>query len=250
MSARSLPMYAGLEAFPQRVLWPMAITYLVGLLLTCLGTSSSISPYASDVLRGIGMVLVGGILLAFVGVFFRLMSTRGRLPSRVAQLAPAPGAVARSYQVRVVQERGTFGPFVALVASSYVWAILGSILLCCDGVALCFGAAPVFSLDAMRHSFAIGFIALLICGIAPRMLPGFSGGKIVSARLVTATLWLGNIAACLRVGSLLLPASLGTIKVAGITLASITFGLSGPIGLALAICLAVNLWPTLRHAKA
>ncbi len=57
-----------------------------------------------------------------------------------------------------------------------------------------FGAVPVFAIDAIRHSLSVGFITLLICGIAPRMLPGFSGGNIASPAL-------------LRVGSLLLAPS-------------------------------------------
>ena len=62
---------------------------------------------------------------------------------------------------------------------------------------------------------------------------------------VGATLWLGNIAAFLRVGSLLLVATLTSVSVVGGSLYSILFGLSGPFGLALAICLAINLWPAL-----
>jgi len=103
------------------------------------------------------------------------------------------------------------------------------------------------SSDAVRHAFAIGFIALLICGIAPRMLPGFSGGKIVSPSLVSATLWLGNAAAALRVGSLLFtPLFAGT---QGFAIDNFLFSLSGPCGLALAICLVINLWSTLRSSS-
>jgi hypothetical protein len=100
--------------------------------------------------------------------------------------------------------------------------------------------------DAVRHSFAHGFIALLICGIAPRMSPGFSGGKIASPMLVSATLWLGNAAAILRVGSVLLAPLF--VSTQGSTIDTFVLGLSGPCGLALAICFAINLWPTLRSS--
>ncbi len=106
-----------------------------------------------------------------------------------------------------------------------------------------FDAAPVFAIDAIRHSLAVGFITLLICGVAPRMLPGFSEGSIASPAFVSATLWLGNMAALLRVGSLLLAPLLVSLNVAGTSLYAIVFGLSGPLGLALAIYLTVNLWP-------
>jgi hypothetical protein len=76
------------------------------------------------------------------------------------------------------------------------------------------------------------------------MIPGFSGGRIRSARLVWATLWLGDLAALLRVGSLLIaPALAGNVT--GSAVANALFGLSGLVGLGLAACLLVNLWPAL-----
>ena len=246
MSAQSLPMYAGLEAFPRRILWPMAGVYFLGLVLVSVGMLASSQQTAwPGVLNGAGMLLVGIVLLIFISVFMRMMRTRGSLPEKVARLAPSPKAAIRNYQKRVSVERNTYGPFVALVASAYIWALLGSILLIVDGLFMLFGQTPFFAIDAIRHSLTVGFITLLICGISPRMIPGFSGGKIASPALVSATLWLGNTAALLRVGSLLLATVLATISFAGNSLYSILFGLSGPLGLALAICLAVNLWPAL-----
>lgn len=246
MSAQSLPMYAGLETFPRRILWPLAGVYFTGLVLTTIGTlAGSQQTVWQDVLNGPGMVLMGVVLLIFIGVFMRMMRTRGRLPEKVARLAPSPEAVIRNYQKHVRDERNAYGPFVALVASAYIWALLGSVLLIVDGLTVLFGQTPFIAIDAIRHSLAVGFITLLICGISPRMVPGFSGGKIASPALVSATLWLGNTAALLRVGSLLLATVLATISFAGVSLYAILFGLSGPVGLALAICLAVNLWPAL-----
>src|SRR5437660_3372656 len=247
MSARSLPMYSGLEAFPQKLVWPLAITYFLGLVLICAGTIVSAS--WSGIVTGGGMVCIGAVVILFVGVFLRLMRSRGRLPRRVAALAPEPQAVARSYKAKVTKEGKDYGPFVLLVASAYMWAVLGGVLLVIDGVAQILLGEPVFALDAIRHSFAIGFIALLICGIAPRMIPGFSGGSIFSPKLVRATLWLGNSAALLRVGSLLLAPLLALFQGTGSTIVAVMFGLSGPIGLALAICLAVNLWPALTYVN-
>lgn len=99
MSARSLPMYAGLDAFPRRVLWPLAGVYLAGVALMVLGT---LVPIGAVV--GGGMALIGAALVGFVAIFLRLMRTRGRLPQRVAELAPAPRDVARAYRTRVSAE--------------------------------------------------------------------------------------------------------------------------------------------------
>lgn len=244
MSVRSLPMYAGLEAFPSSAIRSLSLVYIVGLALMCLSKLLTIAPVW---LEGSGMLLVGGVLLLFIGIFLKLMRTRGRLPQKVAQLASRPQQVAQSYKTHVSRERNTYGPFVALVASAYLWAMLGAILLIIEGVGLLLSGSYLFPIDAIRHSLAIGFIALLICGIAPRMIPGFSGGTIASSKLVTATLWLGNGAALLRVGSLLLSPVLVLLGSVGQTTSAIAFGISGPFGLALAICLLINLWPALRR---
>ena len=247
MSAQSLPMYAGLVAFPRRILWPLAGVYYTGLVLICTGTLAGSQQSAwPGALNGLGMLLLGGVLLIFISVFMRMLRTRGRLPEKVARLAPSPEVAIRNYQKRVRDERNAYGPFVALVASAYLWALLGGVLLIVDGLTMLFGQPSLFAIDAIRHSLAVGFVTLLICGISPRMIPGFSGGKIASPGLVSATLWLGNTAALLRVGSLLLATILATMSFAGGSLFTILFGLSGPAGLALAICLLVNLWPALR----
>jgi len=247
MSARSLPMYAGLDGVPRRVLWPLAGVYFTGLLLLCIGVEGGprSSPW-TGIVDGLGMVLLGGVVLLFVGIFLSLMRRRGHVPERVAKLAPSPDTLVQTYQRHVKKEQTHYGPFVGLVASAYLWAMIGALLLLIDGGSLLATGSGLVDFDAVRHSFAIGFIALLICGIAPRMLPGFSGRKIVSPSLVSATLWLGNAAAVLRVGSILFaPFFAGT---QGFAIDTFLFSLSGPLGLALAICLAINLWPTL-HAS-
>ncbi|HKT37659.1 MAG TPA: hypothetical protein VJR48_04760, partial [Ktedonobacterales bacterium] len=138
-------------------------------------------------------------------------------------------------------------PYVALIISAYLWAFLAGALLVVDGAALALNASPPVTLDAARHSIAVGFIALLLAGVSARMIPGFSGGHIRSPRLVTALLWLGNAAALLRVGSLLAQPLLGATS-AGAALDSALFGLSGPLGLTFALILAIMLWPALSPA--
>jgi uncharacterized protein involved in response to NO len=247
MSARSLPMYAGLDSFPRRVLWPLAGVYFAGLILLCVGVDGGPLPAPwAGISDGLGMALLGGVVLLFVGIFLSLIRRRGRLPERVAKLAPSPETLAQTYQKQVKKEQTHYGPFVGLVASAYLWAMLGALLLLVDGGSVLATGNELVAFDAVRHSFALGFIALLICGIAPRMLPSFSGGKIVSPSLVSATLWLGNAAAVLRVGAILFtPLFTGTQALA---IGTFLFSLSGPCGLALAICLAINLWPTLHSS--
>ncbi len=247
MSARTLPMYAGLDPFPRRMLWPLAGLWYAGLALYLASLASGAPGWTG----ALGDLLMGAALIVFIGGFVRALVARGRLPKKVAALAPEPVAREHDYRSRISQERGDYGPFVAIVASSYLWALLAGALLALDGIAGLFGGAALVSLDAIRHSLALGFIALLISGIAPRMVPGFSGGRILSAGLVWATLWLGDSAALLRVGSLLAAPALAGLGAAGTAVENVLFGLSGPVGLALAVCLLVNLWPAIgpRQAK-
>lgn len=246
MSARSLPMYAGLNGFPPLILRLLTASYGVGLFLLCLSLFSI--PWQQE-LNALGMCCMGGTILFFIGVFLRLMLTRGKLPQHIKKLSSEPNTMAQSYKNRVSDEGKAYGPFVALVASSYLWALLGGILLLAQGLMLLISGSPLVSIDTIRHSLTIGFIALLISGIAPRMLPGFSGKHISSAALVQATLWLGNGAALLRVGTLLLSPLLSLLP-SGHSLSELLFGLSGPLGLIFAACLLFNLWPTLSSKPA
>ena len=249
MSARALPLYAGLESISRRILWPTALIYAAGLALALLGMLGEPGgPWAAAGLawlEGLGLAVIGLTLVGFVALLGRLMSSRGRLPTKVRDLAPAPEKVANNYVRHVSDERARFGPYVALIGSAYAWAFVAGLLLVVDGVAMAVGAQPPITLDAARHSLAVGFIALLLAGVSVRMIPGFSGGSIASPRLVTALLWLGNGAALLRVGALLALPALAALGSGGVTFDSLLFGLSGPVGLTFATCLAVTLWPAL-----
>jgi hypothetical protein len=244
MSAQSLPMYAGLHPFPRSVLWPLALAYACGLVVLCASSVALAGP-ASARPAALGMLLTGGVLAIFVAVFIQMMRSRGKLPAKVERLAPSPQQAAAAYQTHVSAQKAAFGPFVGLVASAYLWAALAGVLLIVDGIAGLIAVSTPVPPDVMRHTLAVGFIALLICGIAPRMVPGFSGGRIRSPRLVTATLWLGNTAVILRVGPLLIHPLLAGLGAMGTALGSVAFGISGPVGLALAACLAINLWPAI-----
>ena len=235
MSTRMLPLYARLQPFPTQLLWILTLGYFAGLICWLLGLLLPGRLFAS--LNGLGLLVIGIVLLLFICYFLHLMRKRGQLPRSVTMHAPQPEALVERARQRRDEERRRYGPYVALIGSAYLWAAFGGVLLVIDGCAsLLFGILPV-AVDAIRHSFAVGFITLLICGISVRLVPGFSSKMIRSPRLVMATLVLGNLAALLRVGPLLLaPVLPGS---------SFFFALSGPTGLALILCLTVNLWPAL-----
>jgi uncharacterized protein involved in response to NO len=246
MSAQMLPTYAGLMSFPQKLLWTLTGLYASGLLFYLLGMVAGPFGQAWGALAtGLGWVALGVALLIFFSYCVALMRRRGQMPGRLARRSPTPNQMRRTYRLHVLTQEQKFGPFVALIASAYLWGALAALLLLVDGAALLVSGVIVVPLDAIRHSLALGFITLLICGIAPRMLTGFSGASIRSARLVTATLWLGNAAVILRLSAYWLPPLAGD----GAAFQAALFGASGPLGLALITCLAINLWPATRGMR-
>ena len=246
MSAQMLPTYAGLMSFPHKLLWTLTGLYVSGLLLYLLGiVAGSFAQALSPLATGLGWVTLGVALLTFFGYCVALMRRRGQMPAHLARRSPTPNQMRRTYRLHVLTQEEKFGPFVALIASAYLWGALAALLLLIDGAAQLATGTIVIPLDAIRHSLALGFLTLLICGIAPRMLTGFSGASIRSAGLVTATLWLGNAAVILRLSVYWLPLQAGD----GAALQAALFGASGPLGLALIACLATNLWPATRGRR-
>jgi uncharacterized protein involved in response to NO len=235
MSTRMLPLYAGIQPFPAPLLWILALAYFAGVILWSLGPL--LPGLLLAAMSGLGLLVIGMVMLVFTGSFLRLLRHRTHIPPQGASHTPHTELLVERVRQRRREEQCRYGPYVALIGSAYLWGSLGALLMGIDGIAsLLFGALPVM-VDAIRHSFAVGFITLLICGIAVRLVPSFSGKAIRSPRLVTATLLLGNLAALLRVGSVVLaPVFPGS---------AVFFALSGPTGLALILCLTVNLWPAL-----
>jgi uncharacterized protein involved in response to NO len=235
MSTRMLPLYAHIQPFPTRLVRVLALAYFAGVICWLLGIFFPGLPATS--LSSLAFLFIGMVILIFTGYFLHLMCHRTQLPPQIIAHAPDPGTLAERARLHRREEQRKYGPYVALIGSAYLWGVLGALLLIIDALtSLLFGTLPI-TLDAIRHNFAVGFITLLICGIASRLVPGFSRKAIRSPRLVTAILLLGNLAALLRVGSLLFATLLPG--------APFFFALSGPTGLALVLCLTVNLWPAL-----
>jgi hypothetical protein len=127
-----------------------------------------------------------------------------------------------------------------LIVSAHLWLAIGGLMLVAEALAG-WGLLPSPPLDAERHALGTGLVTLLIFGMAVRLLPGFAGRPLYSARLVWATLWLGNTAAVLRVAPLFLPPSPTSVGL---------LALSGLLALAAIGCLTWNLLRTLRRPAA
>ncbi len=250
MAVRVLPLYLGLRPLSARVLWPVFSSYVVGLALSLLALWMDGSDALAGVFQGSAALLLGSSLCTFIAFQGLLLPQRWRRLMVPAVQTKQVSRPARPYSVAQGNDRAAFGPFGWLIRSAFGWLALAALALCIDGaVQLAAGDAPI-SEDAIRHATTVGFVMLLIFGVGQRLLPGFAGSKLLSPRLVTATLWLGSAAAFLRVLPVLLSPLLSDPGFSGLlsTLLSVGFGCSGPLALAALLCFTINLWSMLHSA--
>jgi uncharacterized protein involved in response to NO len=219
VSARTFPLFLRLRVPGHRELYAVFAVYLTGLLLR--STFALDLPPALQSLPHLGSVILGLAVVAVVVV----VDVPFRRSRRTREGRPWPA---------VSEYRASEW----LIVPAYTWLGAAGLLMILGGLAW-WGLAPSPPLDAERHALGAGLVTLLILGMAIRMVPGFAGRKLYSARLVWATVWLGNGAALLRILPLFLPSSRVTMAL---------LGLAGLLGLAAIACLGWNLWGTLRKS--
>ncbi len=142
---------------------------------------------------------------------------------------------------------GQYGRFELLIFSAYIWLAIFAGLEILRSVSQITALSIPFGHDPVRHVFLLGFITLLIFGMAQRMLPGFLKKKgLWSRRIVGWTFILGNLAVLGRVLPMLIPQR----WVAGVPEVHqwlmYWFGMSGSFAILALILLLVNLWRTFR----
>lgn len=97
-------------------------------------------------------------------------------------------------------DAGEFGRFEWAIYSAYGWLVVSLLLDLLGAFSGMFGWGLAIAPDPVRHAFLLGFITLLIIGMASRMLPGFMLRKrIANPVLVGWGCILGNVAAFFRV---------------------------------------------------
>jgi uncharacterized protein involved in response to NO len=247
-SVRMLPLYLRLPA----PTWPvrgMAYAYGVTMMVQVLPTAPvllRLAPQGVLVLSSLGMILKGGIILWFVWQLDIL--TRHRHPwTAQRQLHPAPE---RRPTRPGLPDYGEFGRFERLVYAAYIWLVLAAGGEVVSALATLVGSPFRISPTAIRHMYLLGFITLLIFGMAVRMLPGFWHKRhVASPMLVGATFWLGNLAVGCRVLLFLLPAAVWNVVPGSLPVARVAFALSGGLGWIAVACLAINLWRTAQKEQ-
>ncbi len=242
LSLRNLPLFMRLAFPPRREIRPILGSYVAGLALVLTGTNleRTFAPLWGILAQGFGTLLEGAAVLAFIWSFDVLL--RRKQAWTTARTPPPPGyKETRKPTRKNYPDYGEFGRFELLVVSAYWWLAFAGALMFVNGfwtLAMAPTLSPglLFNPDIPRHAITIGFVSMLIFGMAARMLPGFSGKtQVASTRLVLATFWLGNAATLFRVAPLFAP---------DVPLLRIALGSSGLIGWLAAACLAINLYWT------
>ncbi len=239
-SVRNLPLYLRLAAPPRRELRYLAAVYAAGLALRLLPDLSTLAALDAPWMQYVGALGIIVQSLVIVDFILRLDLLHRRPPWTVDRAAPSRPELEhlRRATRKGYPDAGEYGRFELLIYSGYAWLAIAAILGFVYGLAFFAENAYPIPADAVRHSIAVGFITLLILGMAVRMAPGLSGKRRVAyPGLVLYTFLLGNLAALLRVVPLFFPAS-------GLALALL--GASGAFGWLAVALLAVNLAATFK----
>ncbi len=146
--------------------------------------------------RGLMMMLAlnfAGVTAALAGAF------------RVAVILLLCAAVLSNIALRVqtrslqpAKTKGVHPAFPYFIRLAYGWLVVAAAL----GVWAAFAANPDGIWGASRHALTVGFVATMVFAIGQRVLPAFSGMRLLySPRLMGANLCLLTVGCLLRVSS-------------------------------------------------
>ena len=221
ISLRTLPVFAGLAPTHERPLSAAFVAVQVGL-----------------------AGLIGGTLLA--GDFGQ--ERAGETVTSIGALTLFLSVVTLVWAIRLfepstlpVAEMGTGRGWIRAIRFAYGWLLVGLALQAGASVhaAVVGELIPWGTLGAARHALALGFVTLMIIGMASRVIPVFAGKPLWKA-------WLVDLAAGLIVGSVALRVPLEWLVPYGGSLVSdLLLALSGPLALAGLIAFALNFTVTM-----
>jgi len=162
-SAKWLPVFLGLRPTHGKML-------LIAVALNCLGVLGALGGW----LRTPAFALLAGIIVATCA---RRLFEQPHRPAKV---------------------KGVHSSFPTFVRLAYVWAIIAGWL----GI---WAASATYSSGiwgASRHALTVGFLATMVFGIGQRVLPAFSGMRLLfSTQLMFVAMLLLSLGCLLRVSS-------------------------------------------------
>jgi hypothetical protein len=203
---------------------------LYGAVVTALHSNSPGFPHAFDqkflVLAGWGFLVttVWGFTARWIPVFLGLAAPRNRALLcaaavnvfavtlamcalfRTAAVLLLLGAATAIYALRMLEPsiqpaklNGVHRTFPFFVRAAYVWLIIAASL----GIWAFFSGDPSGGIGgASRHALTVGFVSMMIFAVGQRVLPAFSGMKLLfSTRLMFLSMLLATLGCTMRVVS-------------------------------------------------
>jgi len=183
------------QAFDQRFLvlaaWGFMVPFVWGFSTKWLPTFLGTQPPVNRLLGSAVVVHAVAIALGLAS-FFRATTVLIVLSASLAIVALRIFAKPE----KAAKTRGIHGSFPFFVRAAYVWLIVAASL----GVWAANAANPIGLWGASRHALTVGFIAMMVFCIGQRVLPAFSGMRLLfSPRLMFAGLVLLSAGCILRV---------------------------------------------------
>ncbi len=221
VNARNLPLFMRVRPAPAEKLLPV-LRLLSSAVIVCAAGQAAvvIAPGAGQALAALGWAG----LLASTAMYINAV---GLLQPRTRQILTA----------------GQSGWYEAYVLAAYFWLVIGL------GLELVTAAAQLLRLGlptedlflAGLHAVTVGFISMMIMGMAARIVPAFAATRLYSRSLLIGA-WM-----CLMAGTLLrVPSQALYTQVGGPFVPLL--GLSGVIQLLGLLLFGWNLWQTLAHS--
>jgi hypothetical protein len=220
MSARTLPVFLGLKRGHSVAVAVALWLVVTGSILLAAGQGlGGAQAWAQWLAAAGGLLLLVGVVSFLSGL--RLFESGDlTLPDLSRQGIPS----SYRYFIRV----------------AYAWLLAAALLGAYLSFRPALGGPPTAMTEASaaRHALALGFVTLIIVGMATRILPVFSGNRLFSARLQQLAFWLLFTSAALRV-------SVELVWSYGSALDPL-LSTSGVLGLAGIAVFAANIWLTLQ----
>ena len=183
------------QAFDQRFLmlaaWGFMVPLVWGFSAKWLPTFLGSKPPINRVLGSAVVVHVVAIALGLAG-FFHAMTLLIVLSSPLAIV----GLRIFAKPEKAAKTKGIHGSFPFFVRSAYAWLIVAASL----GVWAANTRNPIGLWGASRHALTVGFISVMVFCVGQRVLPAFSGMRLLfSPRLMFAGLFLLSVGCLMRV---------------------------------------------------
>lgn len=126
---------------------------------------------------------------------------------------------------------------VRFIRSSLIWLAVGAAL----GLWMIFDPSVLAYRPAHMHANLLGFVSMMIFGVAYHVIPRFAGTPLASRRNAGLHVWVANAGLALMVGGFML-------RIHDATIGGYLLRIGGLLGFAGIVLFITNIWQTLNKS--